>query len=345
MAMLSRRDFLTRSGVGVLGLSFSGRLTSLVAAEEEPGIAGSKVVLVRHRKVIDSEGRVQQSLLQEMLDEAVTTFTGRKSTADAWREFFSPEDVIGMKINANSASMLQGSALNGHYQALTSAILSGCGRAGIEENRFVVWERSEEELSNAGFTVQKDARKLRVLGTNKRRRETGGIGFSGESFPVGDESTHVSKILTEICTAMINIPVLKDHGIAGITGSLKNHYGSIDNPRQFHDNGCTGPGVPEINAIPVIRSKERLIVCDALLGVYNGGPRWKRPYIWPYGGLIVGTDPVAVDSVLLGLLDEKRQLEDMERLGHRARHIQAAQELGLGNADSSRFQLVRKELG
>jgi uncharacterized protein (DUF362 family) len=144
---------------------------------------------------------------------------------------------------------------------------------------------------------------------------------------------------------MINIPVLKDHGVAGITGSLKNHYGSIDNPRQFHGNGCTGPGVPEINAIPVIRRKERLIVCDALLGVYNGGPRWKRPYIWPYGGLIVGTDPVAVDSVVLGLLDEKRQSEDMERLGHRARHIQAAQELGLGNGDSSRLQLVQKELG
>ena len=144
---------------------------------------------------------------------------------------------------------------------------------------------------------------------------------------------------------MVNIPVLKDHGLAGITGSLKNHYGSIDNPREFHDNGCTGPGAPEINAIPVIRKKERLIVCDALLGVYNGGPRWRRAYVWPYGGVIVGTDPVAVDSVLLGILDEKRGSEEMERLGHRVRHVRVAEKLGLGTADPDNIQLVRKELG
>jgi uncharacterized protein (DUF362 family) len=345
MAMLTRRDFLTKSGLGVVALSIAGRLPSVVTAEKERGAAESTVVLIRHSRVVDGEGRIQQPLLQEMLDEAVTTLTGKRGIADAWRHFFSPEDMIGLKVNANSAGMLQGTELNAHYPALTSAILSGCQRAGIEESRFVIWERSEEELSNAGFKVQTDPGKVRVLGTNRRRREAGGIGFSKESFPVGDESTHVSRIVTEICTAMINIPILKDHGLAGITGSLKNHYGTIDNPRQFHDSACTGPGVPEINAISVIREKERLIVCDALLGVYEGGPRWRRPYIWPYGGVIVGTDPVAVDSVLLQLLDEKRRSEDMETLGHRARHIRAAEQLGLGTAQSDRIQLVRKELG
>ena len=345
ITMLSRRDFLGKSGFGVLGLSLSSRLTSLAAAEGKNGTAGSKVVLVRHSKVVDSEGRIQHPLLQEMLDEAMASFTGKRSIADAWRVFFSPEDVIGLKVNANSARMVQGTELNAHYPAVTSAILSGCRRAGIEENQFVIWERSEEELSSAGFTLQNDPGKLRVLGTNTRRREPGGIGFSKESFPVGDESTHVSRIVTDICTTMVNIPVLKDHGLAGITGSLKNHYGSIDNPREFHDNGCTGPGAPEINAIPVIRKKERLIVCDALLGVYNGGPRWRRAYVWPYGGVIVGTDPVAVDSVLLGILDEKRGSEEMERLGHRVRHVQVAEKLGLGTADPDNIQLVRKELG
>ena len=342
---VSRREFLTRTGLGVLGLSLGGRLASVAGAQNGSEAAGSTVVLIRHSKVVDSSGRIQQPLLQEMLDEAMTSFTGKSTIVDAWRLFFSPDDTIGLKVNANSARMLQGTELNSHYPALTSAILEGCQKAGIEEGRFVIWERSEEELRSAGFTVQNDPGKLRVLGTNKGRREPGGIGFSKESYPVGGASTHVSRILTEVCTTMVNIPVLKDHGLSGVTGSLKNHYGSIDNPRTFHDNGCTGPGIPELNAVPVIREKERLIVCDALLGVYNGGPRWRREYLWPYGGIVVGTDPVAIDSVLLRILDEKRRSEGMEELGNRARHIRVAGELGLGTADPDRIQFVRKELG
>ncbi|MGB6649792.1 MAG: twin-arginine translocation signal domain-containing protein, partial [Bacteroidota bacterium] len=83
--MLSRRDFLGKSGLGVLGLSLASRLTSLAAAEGRNGVAGSKVVLVRHSEVVDNEGRIQQPLLQEMLDEALTSFTGKGSIADAWR--------------------------------------------------------------------------------------------------------------------------------------------------------------------------------------------------------------------------------------------------------------------
>jgi len=345
IAVLSRRDFLKKSGLAVMGVSCAGRLTSVAGAGDAGEAARSRVVLVRHRRVVDSEGRIQQPLLEEMLDEAMTSFTGRRSIAEAWRKYFSPEDTIGLKVNANSARMLRGTEMNAHYRALTSALLSGCQRAGIEESQCVIWDRSEEELSSAGFTVQNDPGKVRVLGTNRGRREPGGIGFSRESFPVGEASTQVSRILTEICTTVINIPVLKDHGVAGMTGALKNHYGSISNPRTFHDNGCTGPGAPEINAIPVIREKERLIVCDALLGVYNGGPRWQRPYVWPYGGVVVGTDPVAVDSVLLGILEEKRRSEAMEQVGHRARHVRVAQELGLGVADPDNIQLLRKELG
>ena len=77
-----------------------------------------------------------------------------------------------------------------------------------------------------------------------------------------------------------------------MTGSIKNHFGSIDNPREFHPNNATNPGIPEINVIPVIRDKQKLIIADALLCVFDGGPRWNRDKICVNNEIIIGTDPV-----------------------------------------------------
>jgi uncharacterized protein (DUF362 family) len=57
------------------------------------------------------------------------------------------------------------------------------------------------------------------------------------------QTSHLSKILTRMCTYLVNVPVLKDHGKVGITLSLKNHYGTIDNPMDCHPNHYSGKGI------------------------------------------------------------------------------------------------------
>ncbi len=42
---------------------------------------------------------------------------------------------------------------------------------------------------------------------------------------VGLVGSRLSRILTRQCTAVVNVPVLKDHSIAGISVSLKNFFG------------------------------------------------------------------------------------------------------------------------
>lgn len=344
---VSRRQFLRQSAIGAVGLTMSGSLISgldAFASPPDPGLK-SKVILVRNSGVIDSSGKIRRPLLRDMLDKGMAALTDSDTSADAWRRFFSPEDIIGLKINANGLRNYRETDMIDHYPALASAIISGCNKAGIEAGNFVIWDRSEEEVFDAGFAKDKEFEKVRLMGTKKKRREPEGIGFSDRAYPVGDRSTHVSRLLTEVCSAIINIPVLKDHGQSGVTGCLKNHYGSIDNPSEFHENGCTGPGIPEINAIPVIREKERLCIADALLCAYNGGPRWNPEYFWTYGGLVLGTDPVAVDAVLLQLLDEKREVEGMRPVAPRASHLPLSQILGIGVADPDKIELVRMELG
>jgi len=228
---------------------------------------------------------------------------------------------------------------------MTSAILSGFRQAGIAEENVVLWDRNDEEVASMGFSLQKDAGALRALGTQASTRGGGGPGFSSESFPVGSRSSKVSRIASEMCSALINMPVLKTHTTTGITGALKNHYGSIDNPRQYHGSRGTNPGIAEINTIPVIRDKERLVVFDALLGVYNGGPTWQRQFIWPYGGILIGTDPVAIDAIALKILDEKRLAEGMSSLAREAPSLDSAEALGLGTRNLEQIELQEIVLG
>jgi hypothetical protein len=123
------------------------------------------------------------------------------------------------------------------------------------------------------------------------------------------------------------------------------HYGTIDNAFELHANGCSKPGIAEVNAIPLIRQKQKLVVCDALLMAIEAGPRWDRRFIRPAGGLLIGTDPVAVDAVALSLLDEKRAADGMEAIAPRVAHIALAEELGLGQGRLENIDLVKIELG
>jgi uncharacterized protein (DUF362 family) len=280
-----------------------------------------------------------------MLDKAMTRLTGKNTLSDAWKEFFVPEDVVGLKVNGNSLSALRNTDYIDHYPALTSAITDGLESIGIRSGNIVIYERSEEELAYARLTPQKETDAVRVLGTRAARRSSGGIGYSKQSWPVGEDASHVTRIVTDICTALINIPVLKDHRLSGITGCMKNHYGSIDNPRTFHGNSCTGPGIAEVNAIPVIREKQRLIIANALFCVYDGGPRWSPNRFWPHGRILVGTDPVAMDTVLLHILDTKRQSEGLSPVASRSLHLAEAEKLGLGVSAMERIDLIDLELG
>ncbi len=334
----SRRDFMRKSALGIMGISLSSRTYPIFPN------ASNKVVIVRHKNAFSPDGHVRPRLVLDMVNRGITELTGAGNLRNAWFPFFQPEDVIGIKINAISFKGLTNTPLANHYPVLTNAIISSCAEAGIEEKQFVIWDRSDAELVNLGYTLSKDTDRLRVFGTYKHHRGSDGIGFHPEQHPAGKKSTRLSRILSDICTAMINVPVIKPHPLAGITAAQKNHYGTIDNPSRFHSGACTDPGIPEINAIPAIRSKEKLVICNALQALYKGGVSWKPENAWAYGGIILGTDPVAVDRVCLKILNEKRLQSGKSIIDKRARHILLSEQLGIGVANLDRIDLVEIEL-
>jgi len=359
-ARCSRRRFLKNAALGALGLAAAGRLPAAAGgagsrfgaspASLAPGAASappsvqaaaatrSRVVLIRHPAVVDASGKVQTQLLQTMLDKALTTFTGKTTSADAWGRFVSPQDVVGLKINALGLQEVKRTDLTLHSSAIIEALAGGLRSAGVIDKNIVVWDRSEEEMSEAGLTIQNDPSRMRIIGCKAGRMDAGR--YAPTTYPVGSRSSRVTTILSDICTALINVPVPKTHGRSVITCALKNHYGTIDNPFEFHDNGCSNPGIAEVNAIPIIRQRQKLVVCDALMIVPEAGARWTRRFTRPFGGLIVGTDPVAVDAVALKIIDDQRASEGMDRLADRVVHLPLAEKLGLGQSRLENIDLV-----
>jgi hypothetical protein len=145
-------------------------------------------------------------------------------------------------------------------------------------------------------------------------------------------------------TALINVRPLRTHHWAGVGTCLKNYIQFVPNPSAYHDEGCSPLG--KIWTYPVVKGKTRLNVLSALTPQFygRGANFFDKRYVWPYKGLVVGTDPVAVDAVGAHLLQAKRIAffgED-RALDVPPIHIMVADKTyHLGVSDLSRIQLIK----
>jgi hypothetical protein len=59
----------------------------------------TKVILIRNEKVLDKNGTVNSSVLEEMLDESVKLLFDTKDAQSAWKKIIKPKDIVGIKTN------------------------------------------------------------------------------------------------------------------------------------------------------------------------------------------------------------------------------------------------------
>ncbi len=139
-------------------------------------------------------------------------------------------------------------------------------------------------------------------------------------------------------TAIINARPARTHYWAGMGSCLKNYIQFVPVPSAYHHDSCAD--LAKIWNLPLVRGKTRLNILVMLTPLFHGiGPHhYNNKYIWEYKGLIVGQDPVAVDSTGLRILQAKRrQFFGRERaLQTPAKHIFLADtkyHLGVSNPD------------
>jgi hypothetical protein len=313
-------------------------ITSSVSSGEPPAPgapAKSRVVVIRH-EALAAEGQGGQGpapeRVRELLDEAVKTLTADAKAADAWARWFKPTDRVGIKVNCLGYVTRPAVAL---------ATVAGLGAIGLAPQQTIIWDRTNDELRRAGYDLSNATKAPRCFGTDTLG-DRGNAGYGAAIVTSGGIGSFYSRIVTDETTALVSACILKDHNLAGLSCGLKNFYGAIHNPNKYHDNGGD-PFIADTCAAPPIRDRLRLVVCDALRPQYNGGPPGRPQWQWAYGGLIVSTDPVALDRVALEILEKKRAaagLKPLEAEKRPARHLASAQARGLGTADLATIEVV-----
>ena len=319
---MNRRDFIKDVSIAGLGLAVGPALLDLSAREVSAQAGMSKLVIVNNPEAVERTS-VKADIARDMVDAGVMQFTGETTVADAWGSVLpglSGDDLVTIKVNCINSS------LPTHPQVV-DAIVNGLIAAGVKDNNIIVWDRTNHELSGCGYKRNTGKTGVRYFGTNE-----GGWGY-GTRIKTGGRSVRLSKILTS-SDHLINVPVLKDHNMAGVTLSMKNHYGSIDNPGTLHGGGCD-PFIAELNDVPEIRDKTRMIVLDACLGVYQGGPGGS-PQFKP-NSIILGQDTVAVDYQGWKILEAERQKHG--RGLPQPNNIKTAANLGLGTNDPNKIHV------
>jgi uncharacterized protein (DUF362 family) len=347
---LSRRDFLRTTGIAALGIAGANMLPPGLQSLAQAAGAKDKslVAAVTDATAVSQDWKINPAAAERMVNEAVMLLTQAPTPQAAWAALFpgvKSSDIVGIKVNTLNPSCPS-------HVEVAMAVAAGLRKAGFKENNIIIWDRAEgsilEGLTMAGYTINRGPAGVRCLGTNSPM-----IGYDQRnpvSIPSIQKAMPVSKLVSEVCRYLVNIPVLKHHCITGVTGCLKSYYGAIplgdkvslaDIGLVHQNNGS--PQIAELYANPIIKEKTRLHIADGLMGLYKGGPHGSPQ--WRNNQVLASQDPVALDYQLLQILNAMRKQKGEKPLdAKKTGHLYAAEKLGLGACTPALIEMRTKTL-
>lgn len=245
----------------------------------------SRVVEVNSRLVLRSSV-VDVVTLVEMMDQGLLALTSAGDLGEAWRSVLNGAQQVAVKFNSVGAELIATNA------AIARVLVDSLRRAGLPTKAITLVE-APEHLADE-------------LGTGQPR-----AGWA-ESIRVGSNVESLARYFVD-ADAVINVGTLKTHQIAGMSGCMKNiSHAVIRRPGRYHANGCA-PFVGHVVGAPPVASRLRLNVLSALRVVIDGGPDATEQQLASGGAVLMSFDPVAVDSVGLGLLSVERRRRGLTR--------------------------------
>jgi hypothetical protein len=327
-----------------------------------PGLYPGRVCAIENPAVLVS-GQYQAEQVRKMMRRGMMELTGADGWVDAWRQFFEPGDVVGIKVNPVGRPVVVSDA------TVVREIIAGLEAVGIKRQDMVVYDRYRKEFYTVGFdkwlpegvrisnaTDEVDETQQNIAGYDPDHYMDMALTLPGYSVdnPTARRS-YAAQFITRQVNKLINLPVLKDHQSAGVTLCLKNlSHGLVNNVNRTHSspslNACNA-FIPAVVALPVIRNKTVLHILDGVKAQYNGGPSGHPEFVWEHQTLYFSTDPVAMDHIGWEVIDAKRESVGMKKLVealpdkvstfvHRQpEHVEIAGALGLGVWDRAKIDL------
>jgi uncharacterized protein (DUF362 family) len=308
-------------------------------------------------------GKIDAAKAAAAVRRGLAELTGESDMGKAFRQFVSPADVVGIKINPIGRGLLS------TKPEVVDAVVDGLLAAGLPKANIVIWDRRHFQMIEAGYTPERFPG-LEIVGTEHKGPNGEFYDDKGElwakdaidreapfyfadlemkynqaTLPMmlneGKES-YFSKIVTRRLTKIINLPILKNAGTT-VTLCLKNlSYGSLSNTSRLHK--IWAESVAQPCGFPVLRDKVVLNIVDGLQGCFDGGPGANPKFFYDPNLILVGTDPVAVDAIGHELMTKERIDRGLQQFEDKARRqfLDIAASLGLGVA--KREDIILKEL-
>ncbi len=168
-------------------------------------------------------------------------------------------------------------------------------------------------------------------------------GVSAKNISVDDRRI-LSNPVFKKASALINVRPMRTHDWSGVGTLIKNYIMFVEEPKKYHPDSCAD--LAALWDLPAVKGKTRLNILVMLTPLFHGmGPHHYNPkYTWPYKGLLVGFDPVAVDATGVRILQQKRKLffGDDRPINPPPKHIFLADTRHhLGTADPAKIELIK----
>lgn len=229
------------------------------------------------------------------LDEGMLSLTASEDPGDQWSYFFSPSDIVGIKVNCRLGP---GRSTSAH---LVAAIAEKLTAIGVPSDRIIAWDRRNADLSECGFQLSTRSGAMRCFGVEDV--------FEEEIEEAGEIAGRFSLINSRLCTAMISVPFLRQHPIEGIDGCVHNLFDGLENAHKLNASVSATIAAEFLSMRPV-REKWRLGIMEC------------------EGLLMLSADPVALDSAGLAQLNRRPEMQGKPQL--ECSWLETAQDLGLG---------------
>ena len=328
-----------------------------------PGQFPAKVVCVSSDRSVGADSAVDQAAVREMLDRGMLSLTGAKDSKAAWATFFQRGDVIGVKLNCSGAPAIQSSP------EIAGEVVKSLMDLGIPGPQIYLYDRFADQIESIGYG-KFVPEGVKIIGIEKVRDSL--EGYDPKTYVevnfFGEENTRsmLVSLVAKTFTKIINLPVMKEHGAAGVTGCLKNiAYGNFSNVARSHQGALTHTYsfIGTLAGVEPLRSKTVLNIMDGLNGIWHGGPFSILPeYRFSPKQIMLGTDPVAMDRLLIDVIEAKRKQENAVSLWDRGKehiqpgtdvtkpnfnhfvrepgHIEMAGNMGLGEYDKAKIKKI-----